>query len=192
MPSELALFVGQLLRNPREVSAVVPSSRALAAAMARDLGPATGRVVEFGPGTGKITQAILDSGVAPENLTLYEMNPAFCRALEARFPGVRVVNAPAQAATEEAPGVGAVVSGLPLLSIPRDVQHGILAAAFAVLRPGAPYVQFTYGAKPPVNDGVRTSLCLQVRPLARVWHNLPPARVYHYTRVEADVCATSA
>lgn len=191
MTKDLALFVGQLLRNPREVSAVVPSSRILAQAMVRDLGPATGRVVEFGPGTGKITAAILSRGVRPENLTLYEMNPAFCAALARRFPGVRIVNAPAQAAAEAGLGeVGAVVSGLPLLSMPKAVQQDILSAAFAVLQPGAPYIQFTYGAAPPVHNTVRAALGLAVEPGPRVWYNLPPARVYVYRRASHPVCAT--
>lgn len=192
MTKDLALFVGQLLRNPREVSAVVPSSRILAQAMVRDLGPATGRVVEFGPGTGKITAAILSRGVRPENLTLYEMNPAFCATLARRFPGVHIVNAPAQAA-EAGPGeVGAVVSGLPLLSMPKAVQHAIVSAAFAVLRPGAPYIQFTYGAAPPVRNSVRAALGLAFEAGPRVWYNLPPARVYVYRRAGHPVCATMA
>lgn len=180
MPNDLVLFVGQLLRNPREVSAIVPSSRVLARAMARGLGPATGRVVEFGPGTGKLTQAILDQGVAPSDLTLYEMNPAFCDSLKARFPGVRIVNAPAQESAKELAGVGAVVSGLPLLSIPPEIQRGIIGAAFAILRPGAPYVQFTYGPNPPVSAGVSAALKLSFESGPRIWQNLPPARVYRY------------
>lgn len=192
MARDLALFVGQLLRNPREISAVVPSSRLLAQAMARGLGPATGRIVEFGPGTGRITAEILAQGVAPADLTLYEMNPAFCAALRRRFPGVRVVNAPAQEATRELAEVGAVVSGLPLLSIPREIQRGIVGAAFAILRPGAPYIQFTYGAHPPVSGAVATALGLGFERGTRIWQNLPPARVYVYRRVEQPVCATSA
>ncbi|HQU68650.1 MAG TPA: methyltransferase type 12 [Albidovulum sp.] len=182
MPRDLVLFVGQLLRNPREVSAIVPSSRALATAMARGLGPATGRVVEFGPGTGKLTRAILDQGVAPSDLTLYEMNPAFCDSLRVRFPGVRVINAPAQEAAHELAGVGAVISGLPLLSIPPEIQRGIIGAAFAILRPGAPYIQFTYGPNPPVTEGVSTALNLRFEQGPRIWQNLPPARVYRYTQ----------
>ncbi len=192
MTKDLALFVGQLLRNPREVSAVVPSSRILAQAMVRDLGPASGRVVEFGPGTGKITAAILSRGVRPENLTLYEMNPAFCASLARRFPGVQIVNAPAQASADGPGDVGAVVSGLPLLSMPKTVQHAILSAAFAVLRPGAPYIQFTYGAAPPLHNSVRAALNLAVVAGPRVWYNLPPARVYVYRRAGHPVCATMA
>ncbi len=192
MNRDLTLFVGQLLRNPREISAVVPSSRALAQAMVRGLGPSTGRIVEFGPGTGKITEAILAQGIDPTDLTLYEMNPAFCAALTRRFPGVRVVNAPAQEATRELSGVGTVVSGLPLLSIPREIQRGILGAAFSILRPGAPYIQFTYGSRQPVSDAVKKALDLDVERGPRIWQNLPPARVYFYRRAESRVCATSA
>ncbi len=191
MTNDLALFVGQLLRNPREISAVVPSSRVLAQTMVRNLGPDTGRVVEFGPGTGKITAAILGRGVRPENLTLYEMNPTFCTALARRFPGVSIVNAPAQEAALAAGGVGAVVSGLPLLSMPKEVQRAIVGAAFAILTPGAPYIQFTYGAHPPVGESVRAVLDLAVEAGPRVWYNLPPARVYFYRRPAAPVCATN-
>ncbi len=191
MTNDLALFVGQLFRNPREVSAVVPSSRVLAQAMARELGPHTGRVVEFGPGTGKITAAILSRGVLPANLTLYEMNPRFSAELARRFAGAKVVNAPAQEAAREAQGVGAVVSGLPLLSMPKEVQRAIIAAAFAILRPGAPFIQFTYSAHPPLNNAVQRDLGLSVEAGPRVWYNLPPARVYCYRRAEPAVCATS-
>jgi phosphatidylethanolamine/phosphatidyl-N-methylethanolamine N-methyltransferase len=182
MTNDLALFVGQLLRNPREISAVVPSSRMLAQAMVRDLGRDTGRVVEFGPGTGKITEAILSRGVLPENLSLYEMNASFSTALARRFPGVAIINAPAQEAAVAPGDVGAVVSGLPLLSMPKEVQRAIVGAAFAILRPGAPYIQFTYGAHPPVSEGVRAALGLTVEAGPRVWYNLPPARVYFYRR----------
>lgn len=190
MTNDLALFVGQLFRNPREVSAVVPSSRVLAQAMVRDLGPDTGRVVEFGPGTGKITAAILSRGVLPANLTLYEMNACFSAELALRFAGVKVVNAPAQHASAEAQGVGAVVSGLPLLSMPKAVQRAIVSAAFAILRPGAPFIQFTYGAHPPLGEGAQRDLGLSVEAGPRIWYNLPPARVYVYRRAETAVCAT--
>ena len=192
MTNDLALFVGQLLRNPREISAVVPSSRMLAQAMARELGPTTGRVVEFGPGTGKITAAILARGVAPENLALYEMNPHFSAALARRFPKVSVVNAPAQQSAREMQDIGAVVSGLPLLSMPKEVRRGILKAAFAILRPGGLFIQFTYGTQPPLSEAALQDLGLEVELGPRVWFNLPPARVYFYRRAAAAVCATRA
>ena len=77
MSGEAQLFFRQLISNPRQISALAPSSRALARAMAEGLGPHSGPVVEFGPGTGRLTEGILAAGVAPHNLTLFEMNPDF-------------------------------------------------------------------------------------------------------------------
>jgi phosphatidylethanolamine/phosphatidyl-N-methylethanolamine N-methyltransferase len=75
-----------------------------------------------------------------------------------------------------------VVSGLPLLSMPLALQRDILTGTFARVRPGAPYVQFTYGPAPPVARAVRDELGLDWRVSPRIWQNLPPARVYRFTR----------
>jgi phosphatidylethanolamine/phosphatidyl-N-methylethanolamine N-methyltransferase len=174
--NEFALFRRRLLRNPRQVSAIAPSSRYLARAMAEGLGPQTGRVVEFGPGTGCLTKAILAAGVAPENLSLFELDSDFVSHLTAAFPGVAVHHLGADHADKVvAPGVGAVVSGLPL-------REAILGAAFRVLAPGAPYIQFTYGPKPPVPPESLEKLGLRVESGRKVWLNLPPARVYRFYR----------
>ena len=179
MASPRFLFLRQLLQNPREVSALAPSSRWLGRAMARGLGPHTGRVVEFGPGTGRLTEAILAAGVAPRDLTLFEMNPDFVTHLRARFPGVTVHLAGADTAPQHvAAGVGAVVSGLPLLSMPPAVRHAILKAAAAVLAPAGRYIQFTYGPRSPVPPETMAALGLRVEPGPKVWANLPPAQVY--------------
>lgn len=180
---EFGLFARRLLRNPRQVSAVAPSSRFLARAMAEGLGPATGRVVEFGPGTGQLTRAILAAGVAPGDLTLFELDADFVDHLRQDFPGVTVHHLGADHAHEVVgPGVGAVISGLPLLSMPAPVATAILEAAFRLLAPGAPYVQFTYGPKPPVPAGILDQLGLRAEAGPKIWANLPPARVYRFYR----------
>lgn len=184
MGVETGLFLRQLLRNPRQISAIAPSSPALARAMAEGLGPQSGRVVEFGPGTGRLTEGILAAGVAPANLTLFEMNGDFVGHLRARFPGVTVVHAPAQAAvaTMARHPVSHVISGLPLLSMPPALRAEIVGAAFAILAPGGQYVQFTYGPKPPLPPDETEAMGLTVTPGRKVWANLPPARVYRFTR----------
>ena len=183
MSGDLALFRRRLLQNPRQVSAIAPSSRHLARAMAEGLGPHTGRVVEFGPGTGRLTQAILDAGLPPSHLSLFELDPDFVRHLQQRFPGVAVHQLAADRADEvTAPGVGAVVSGLPLLSMPAPVRDAILAAAFRLLAPGAPFIQFTYGPMPPVPPETLVSLGLRAEAGRKVWLNAPPARVYRFYR----------
>lgn len=181
--NDLALFRRKLLRNPRQISAVTPSSRYLAAAMAEGLGPGTGRVVEFGPGTGRLTRAILAAGVAPADLTLFELDGEFVDHLRTTFPGVTVHRLGAeQAASLCQPGVGAVVSGLPLLSMPVPVREAIIEAAFRILAPGAPLIQFTYGPNPPVPVETIERLGLCVKLGRRVWANLPPARIYRFFR----------
>lgn len=183
MPSDLKFFLGQLIRRPRQVSALAPSSEDLARAMAARIPRPSGRVAEFGPGTGKLTRAILDRGVAPGNLTLFELNPDFCARLRERFPGVTVVNAPAQdLAAHCAPGLVAVVSGLPLLSMSEELQHAIVAAAFSRLAPDGVFIQFTYGPQSSVAESVRRALGLRAERGVKVWNNLPPARVWTYRR----------
>lgn len=180
---ETLLFLGQLIKKPLQVSAMAPSSRFLARAMAKDLGPHSGRVVEFGPGTGRLTQGILNAGVAPENLTLFEMNPEFVTHLRARFPGVTVHLAGAETAPlTVAKGVGAVVSGVPLLSMPMALRRSIMAAAFEILGPDGIYVQFTYGPRPALEEAQVKSLGLVWKQTAYVALNLPPARVHTFRR----------
>jgi phosphatidylethanolamine/phosphatidyl-N-methylethanolamine N-methyltransferase len=181
--SDLALFLGQLLRRPHQVVALAPSSRYLCAEMAAGIVPGAGPVIELGAGTGNITQAILARGVAPADLHSIEMNPEFCDRLRARFPGLNVHCMSAgdvgQLPVDKAQ---AVVSGLPLLSMPLALQRDILGGTFARLRPDGTYVQFTYGPKPPVARPVREELGLDWRVSDKVWWNLPPARVYRFFR----------
>lgn len=183
MSGDLALFRRRLMQNPKQVSAVAPSSRLLAKAMAEGLGPKTGRVVEFGPGTGRLTQAILEAGVPARHLDLFELDSDFVRHLHQKFPDVAVHHLGADHADDVlAPGVGAVVSGLPLLSMPSAVREAIVGAAFRILSPGAPYIQFTYGSKPPLPPESIESLGLRVEAGRKIWLNLPPARVYRFYR----------
>ncbi len=182
MGSELGLFLRELARNPRRVSAAAPSSRRLAAAMTAHLGPGTGRVAEFGPGTGVFTRAILGRGVAPRDLWLFEVNPDFAAHLRRAFPGVTVVNDGAQTLADHVAEVGAVISGLPLLSFPADLNRAIMTAAFTALRSGGTMTQFTYGPASPLPAAIAAELRLTATGGPRVWRNLPPARVWTYAR----------
>lgn len=183
MTGSTQLFFRQLLTKPKQVSAITPSSRWLARAMAQDLGPQTGRVVEFGPGTGHLTTGILAAGVAAKDLTLFEMSDDFVAHLRQRFAGVTVHLAGAEtAATWVKPGVGAVISGLPLLSMPLQLREKIIQAAFDILAPGGTYYQFTYGARPPLNADQLHRMGLTVTAGPRVWANIPPARIFLFRR----------
>ena len=58
-----------------------------------------------------------------------------------------------------------------------DGQPGFLS--FELLRPGAPFVQFTYAVVPPIPARSRK---YTARGSNRIWLNLPPARVWVYRR----------
>lgn len=181
--TEFNAFAGQLVRRPHEVSALAPSSPDLCRLMADQLPRWVRRVAEFGPGTGNITRELLRLGIAPADLSLYEVNPAFCRMLRERYPDVAIHNRPAQELADTVPHrLDAVVSGLPLLSMSAGQQEAILAAAFSALVPDGLYVQFTYGLFAPVRSGLAKTLGLDFTRSARVWRNLPPATVYVYRR----------
>lgn len=183
-------FFRQWLKNPLGVAAVSPSSPQLARQMIAALPDGTRRVIELGGGTGAITAALLESGIAPRDLMVLELNEAMHQTLRQRFPDIRLHLADAagvhRLATEtgflDEGGADAVVSGLGLLSMPRALQRAILEASFACLRPGGRLVQFTYGPASPVPRDVLDELGLDVRRASFTWWNVPPATVYVYAR----------
>ena len=184
-----ALFLKRWLRRPLSMGAVVPSGRHLAQAMARATSDVmrghNGHVVELGAGTGEVTRALLQSGIAPERLALVERDAELARFLRTHFPGPRTVEGDAMRLPDllreqGVAEVAAVVSSLPLLSLPADVVDGIVRGIFAALPRGAALVQFTYGPKPPVPRDLRDSLRLEGTRGRRIWRNVPPAVVWTF------------
>jgi phosphatidylethanolamine/phosphatidyl-N-methylethanolamine N-methyltransferase len=154
--------------------------------MARYVDPrGAGPIVELGPGTGVITQALLRRGVAPERLVLVEFDADFCRLLERRFPGVRVVQGDAYNLKDTlkdhimAP-LAAIVSSLPLLMKPETQRLALLADAFALMEPEGRFIQFTYGPTSPMPRRKAVAPSFHSHASPRVWLNLPPARVWIY------------
>lgn len=179
-----ARFLKSWLENPLKTGAVVPSGKALAAKMAAVVDPVVpGPIVELGPGTGPVTQALLARGIAPSRLILVEYSSDFSKLLRQRFPGVTVIQGDAYALADTLKPhlhepVAAIVSSLPLLTRPDAQRSSLLEAAFNMLLPGSPFVQFTYmNASPvPLSDGFEAVVS------RRIWKNLPPARVWTYRR----------
>jgi phosphatidylethanolamine/phosphatidyl-N-methylethanolamine N-methyltransferase len=182
---ETALFFLRWLQAPTRIGAFAPSSRHLGRAMARQaLGASSDPVIELGGGTGSVTRALLESGIAPERLVVLERDERLFRILQARFPGVRVLKGDARSLRRLLAPLGitsaaAILSCLPLISMPRQTCLRIVAESFALLGAGRPFVQFTYGLVSPL---ARDRLGLKGRITERVWANLPPASVWRYER----------
>lgn len=184
MRSEHRLLLKLWLKNPRRIGAVAVSSPELAAAMARQIPPGDGWVVELGGGTGPVTKAILASGTPPDRLVVVERDPTLHRLLCERYPEVLVVLGDAQhlqalLRRHHVGRVKAVVSSLPLLSMKKSVQFRIAAEAFACLEDGQPFIQFTYGLLSPLP---RRRLGIEGSVKDRVLQNLPPASVWLYRK----------
>jgi phosphatidylethanolamine/phosphatidyl-N-methylethanolamine N-methyltransferase len=171
--------------KPMVVGAVSPSGKALARAMARQVDAESPLpVLELGPGTGPVTAALIERGIAPEQIVALEYDPDFCGLLVERFRGLNVVEGDAyDLAASLPPGLSgpysAVVSSLPLLTRPPPDREKLIETALDRARGGG-LIQFSYGLKPPVSaiPGRFT-----VRRTALVMMNLPPARVWVYQRV---------
>jgi phosphatidylethanolamine/phosphatidyl-N-methylethanolamine N-methyltransferase len=170
-------FVARMARNPRAIGAISPATPALAEAMAGQIDFARpGRVLELGPGTGAITRALIRRGLGAERVLAIEADPTFARMLRSRFPGLDVVEGDAtDAGRIEALGpFNGIISSLPLLNFPTHERVGLVLALLRLLPPGAPFVQYSYGVRPPLPRSHDVEVALA----EKVWRNLPPARVW--------------
>ena len=180
-----ARFLKSLVATPRLTGAVAPSGRALAREMATAAGaPSHGLVIELGPGTGPVTQSLIETRVPPERLVLVEYDPGFCRMLEGRFGGVRVIQGDAYdlsrtLASFAGQPIAAVVSSLPLLNQPPPRRTKLIADAFALMGPAGVFVQFTYGLQSPIPREACANRYSAIRSRL-ILRNLPPAFVWTY------------
>jgi phosphatidylethanolamine/phosphatidyl-N-methylethanolamine N-methyltransferase len=178
-------FIRSWLEKPLSTGAVMPSGRILARTMASYVDPKVdGPVVELGPGTGPVTEALVRRGLDPSRLVLVEFNTDFCRLLRARYPAATVVQGDAYAVRRVLEGVlekpaAAMVSGLPLVTKPMRTRVRLLHDALSVMRPHAPFIQFTYSTMPPIP---KTLARIVTEASERIWMNLPPARVWVYRK----------
>ena len=180
--NDTTLFLQEWLGNPKRTGSIVPSSRHLAAAMARWL-PSNpdSFVLELGPGTGIVTGALLERGLREERLVAIEHNPKLADILRERFPRAHVITGDAwrmdellQRRSEPIESVGAVISSLPLLNFSEEQAEALAQKIRTLLEPQGSWVQFTYRIHKLRPRGA-SSFRLHASKI--VWFNFPPARV---------------
>lgn len=172
------LFLNEALRHPWSAGAAFPSSRQLADAIARMV-PVTGEglIVELGAGTGAVTRALLDRGIPSERLLVIERSAPLAAHLRAAFPRLRIIQGDAGNLGDFLPRgvlVDAIVSGVPLRSLPYAESRSIVEHWRAVLPVGTLIIQFTYALRGPprhLTDGF-IQLSSEI-----AWLNLPSARI---------------
>ncbi|MCS8556489.1 methyltransferase domain-containing protein [Pseudomonas aeruginosa] len=173
--------------SPLQTAAITPSGPALAQLITSEIFSTTGKVLELGPGTGSFTRAILNRGIREAGLTLVEKDAFFAQLLSERFPDAEVFQTDASSLSSgihfQAGSFGAVVSGLPLLSMGTRTTLRILSRSFAALEPGGSFYQFTYGLSCPIPRKVLYRLGLKAVRIGGTFANIPPARVYRISRL---------
>ena len=181
-------FLGEFLRNPRELGSVTPSSQYLTRAVLGEIDFArVKRIAELGPGTGVFTRSLLERLAPDGELLAVETNREFVELLPRELPDPRlsVVQDSAERLAELAAergwdGADVVVSGIPYSLLPRPVTAGILRAAARTLRPGGLFVGYQYS---PYLRPYLKAVFGNVR-YKFVLLNVPPAFVYACRRRE--------
>jgi phospholipid N-methyltransferase len=183
--ADYRVFWRQFRQAYHTTGAVLPSGRALAAALCRYVretngdGPVAGRrILEVGPGTGAVTGRILGDMRAADRLTLVERNADFVthlRELATSDPvydglGSRwdVVHASVEDLPEDRP-FDVIVSGLPLNNFTPEVVDSILTKLRRLLSPEGTLSFFEYVAIRQIKSAVsRRADRERVRGIGRV------------------------
>lgn len=171
--------------SPIKMGSVSPTSRALARLMVKHARPdPTGYTLEIGPGTGVVTQAALDAGIPPEKLVCLEYDKDFCALLRKRFPDIPILQGDALD-LDGALGkhrdltFSAVLSGLPLLNVPRPKRAPYIESLLDRMVPGGKVSQLSYSPVAP-QDAVPGRFTVEGSKWVTL--NLPPGRVWVYQR----------
>jgi phosphatidylethanolamine/phosphatidyl-N-methylethanolamine N-methyltransferase len=179
-------FLTEFAREPLQVGALWPSSKALSQVVADccDIEP-DATVVELGPGTGAFTGLLLNRLSERGQLLAVEINPNHAAMLRHRFPRCKVIRDSAENLSRHLRGRRAdcVVSGLAWGNMLPRTQQRILEAIMKSMTPDGQFIAFAYAhaAWMPTARRFRQELAERFRRMERtpvVWRNLPPAYVY--------------
>lgn len=182
---ERKLFFKRWLRHPLRLGAVLPSSKELTDLVAKfTVCDPDGIVIELGGGTGRLTRSLLNGGVPPEKLYVFELDPELGTFLKKAYPDVNVIIGDACDLASLIPKqyigkVATVVSGMPMNAIPLDVQKRILKAAFEVMTPDGQLLQYTYS---PVSPLPAEKHGLMKKRIGFAVKNVPPASVWRFSK----------
>mgnify|MGYP001555514191 CR=1 FL=1 len=170
-----------LQRNPRQMGAILPATRALAGAMARTAirGRADANIIEIGAGTGRVTEELWRLSNGKIRIQAVEPDRHLADRLQRRFSGIEVF----PGTFEEAPeslfaGMerATVVSSVPLFALQDDSRSAFFKSLTSAIECGriGRYVQYTYWPRLPW-AGARTLCGKNPRLIAL---NVPPAWIW--------------
>ncbi|MEZ5308476.1 MAG: rRNA adenine N-6-methyltransferase family protein [Pyrinomonadaceae bacterium] len=184
--SEKRQFLRALLRNPLGVGAITPSSRDLARMMIADVKPTPDEIIlELGVGTGAITAEIQQILVEPNSYLGIEIDGSLVEMVKAKFPDLNIVNADACSACDlhsslELGKVRYIVSGIPFVSLPKNICEEILGNIGEFMEFGCMFrtFQYVHGYYTPPAMRMREYMNKRFGPMKKspvVLKNIPPA-----------------
>ena len=182
------LFIAAWLRAPMKMGAVLPSSRALARALVDQIDLSRdGMIIELGAGKGVVTHALMEGGIPHDRLLIVEREKQLHALLHASFHELEVICADAMELDRVIAGMGiekvnAIVSSLPLISMPSAIRHAIEQQMADAIGEQGMIIQYTYGTKSPISPGELKRYGLVGQRVKLVLANVPPAHVWVYKK----------
>jgi phospholipid N-methyltransferase len=150
-----ALFLGKFftqLTRGNTIASIAPSSRCLARTTVRNIDwDRASTLIELGAGTGPITRVIAERARPDCRVIVVERDPDFAGLLRQRFgalPNFDIVEGDVRDLAPLLAGFGitqadSIISGLPVPSFPRDLQHALIRMVQSILRPDGTFNQIT-------------------------------------------------
>src|SRR4051812_29103156 len=190
--SERLLFLRSFLAHPRQMGAILPTSRRAVNDML-DMAdvPAARCVVELGAGTGSHTGPILERLAPGARLLAFEIDADLAESLSQRFndPRLEVYAESAETLLPRLKGDSPdiVVSALPFTSLPGGTGRRILEMTSASMAPDGVFLVLQYSVF------VRKTLRSLFGSVRQRWSplNVPPAFLFACERPRAGVQASA-
>jgi phospholipid N-methyltransferase len=187
---ERLLFLRSFVAHPRQVGAILPTSRRAVGDMLdmADVGSAR-CVVELGAGTGSHTGPILERLAPDAKLLAFEIDPDLAASLSRRYDDSRltVFAESAERLPERLNGTrpDVMVSALPFTSLPGETGRRILELVQTTLAPDGVFLVLQYSVF------VRKTLRQLFASVRQRWSplNVPPAFLFACERPRVDVQA---
>ena len=176
---ERVRFFRSFLAHPRQVGAILPTSRWAVRDML-DMAnlPRARNVAEFGAGTGVYTGEILKRLRPEARFLAFEIDPNLAAVLSERFedPRLEIINDSAENVEDYLNGAKAdvIVSAVPFTSLPENAKESVFRAAAQALAPEGVMVQIQYSTV--LQEDLTRRFASVRRRLSPL--NVPPAFLY--------------